>query len=500
MRHHFFPAAVLLAGVLAAHLLFSVLVYFSNVSLYQNLITIKNSGYVIVPNEFVLPTLQSIKPALCGGLFFALTTGAGLTLITFLIVSGWRRYSNQYWLLSSLFLVATVFFTIKFSYNIPVTLVCISTVGAVIFAVLKFFPDSDGAGYPIFRMFSGHLVVIVLIILIWMPRISSDVFVSIRDNLLLSNPIGEKINNFYYKYTLYPAETFKSLDQKLLKSCRIKVVNNKNLYQQIEQRMIAQDYLAVDEKFDADLIIDYDNNTLVFRHQGKAIHHCSSDKFLSGSKKILELISEKIDHNKFLRKITFLSLISASPLICYIFLHALFMAGLFFVESNTLRFAGASTVCLLMFTLPAISFYHQPAGSLDDTKLGKYLKSDIWQDRVAALKAISDQNLRIERYIEPDQLDRLIQGPLIAERYWLAKTLGSSRSPESYQLILRLLDDPQPNVVCMAMYSLGKQNHFKAPDEIATTEIIRRIKSSEHWYVQWYAYKALKRLGWTQEK
>jgi HEAT repeat protein len=84
---------------------------------------------------------------------------------------------------------------------------------------------------------------------------------------------------------------------------------------------------------------------------------------------------------------------------------------------------------------------------------------------------------------------------VIAERYWLAKVLGSSRSMKSYQLILRLLDDPQPNVVCMAMFSLGRQHQPNAEHEI-----LRRIKTYDHWYVQWYAYKALKRLGWTQKK
>ncbi len=497
MKHYFHPAFVLLAGVIAAQILFSVLVYFSNIFLYQNLVAIKNSGYVIVPNELVMPSLQSIKSAICGGLFFALTTGAGLSLITFLIVCVWRRFSNQSWVLLALFTTAVIFFTIKFNYYIPVTLACILTVGAVVFATLKFCPHSKERGYPLLAMLAGHLVVIVLIGLTWMPVINRDVFVSIRDNLLLSNPVGEKINNFYYKYTLYPAETFKSLDQKLLKSCRIQVANNKSLYQQIEQYMVSEDYLPVYEKFAPDLNVDCDNDKLIFRRHGKIAYQCSTDEFLKEPKKILELISEKTDHNKFLRKITFYCLIAASPLICYIFLHSFFMLGLFFVKSKTLRFGAASTACLLMFTLPAISFYHQPSDALENADLGKYLKSDDWQDRVAALKTISDQGLRIERYIEPNYL---IQSPLIAERYWLAKTLAGSRIPEAYQLILRLLDDPQPNVMCMALYSLGKQNRFKANDQIATTEIIRRIKSSEHWYVQWYAYKALKRLGWTQEK
>jgi hypothetical protein len=91
MKQYFHPFYVIFSGVLSAQVLFSVLVYFSNISLYQNLLAIKHSGYIIVPNELVLPSLKGIIPAFCGGLFFALTTGAGLSLIAFLLLIIWRR-------------------------------------------------------------------------------------------------------------------------------------------------------------------------------------------------------------------------------------------------------------------------------------------------------------------------------------------------------------------------------------------------------------------------
>ncbi len=489
MKHYFYPAAVLLAGLLAAQFLFCILVYSSNVSLYNNLIAIKNSGYVIVPNDLVLPSLLSIQSAVCGALFFSLTTGAGLVLTAFLIVFVWRRFSNQYWLLFFLFMGGTIFFAVKLHFNVPVTLVCLLTISATVFATLKLFPDSGDRGYFFFRMFAVHLGVILLIGLIWFPKINSDVFISIRDNLLLSNPIGLKINDFYYQYTLYPAETFKSLDQKLLKSCHIKIDNEK-LSQQVKARLVSLDYLPVDKKFSADLSVENKKDNLIFLCHGKTIHQCTPSEFNAGSKEILEKVSEKIDLNKFLRKITFLSLITASPLLCYVFLHAFFMAGLFFIKPRILRFAAASTACLLLCIVLVIPFYHSPVESISVSDLQEYLKSKDWRDRAAALKTIADKNMPINRF---SCFDKLLQSQHIAERYWLAKSLGNNKTPESYQMILRLLGDPQPNVVCMAIYSLGKQNRSSA-----ISEIIRRMQSSDHWYVQWYAYKALKRLGWTQ--
>jgi hypothetical protein len=280
-----------------------------------------------------------------------------------------------------------------------------------------------------------------------------------------------------------------------LKSCHI-LIEDPNLFHRVKQRLIADDYLPVDEKIKSNLTVVSKDDRLVFLQNGKTLHQCSSEEFLKRSDEILELISEKTDHNKFLRKITFLSLISASPLLCYIILHAFFMVIFFFIKSKTLRIAGASIVCLITFTLPAIPFYYQPPYDIEKDDIAKYLASDHWQERVGAFKAISEQNLSADRFIETDQLYDFIQSPVIAERYWLAKILGSGRpSQKAYQFILKLLDDPQPNVVCMAMHSLGKQHQ-----STAESEIIRRITTYDHWYVQWYAYKALKRLGWTQKK
>jgi len=85
--------------------------------------------------------------------------------------------------------------------------------------------------------------------------------------------------------------------------------------------------------------------------------------------------------------------------------------------------------------------------------------------------------------------------PHIAERYWLARALGVSRQSETYDDLIAFLDDPSPNVVSMAFYALGKRG-----DRRAIKEIMTRIEASDNWYNQWYAYKALRKLGWKQNR
>jgi HEAT repeat protein len=59
--------------------------------------------------------------------------------------------------------------------------------------------------------------------------------------------------------------------------------------------------------------------------------------------------------------------------------------------------------------------------------------------------------------------------------------------------LTRLLDDPQINVRTMAFEGLAERK-----DKGAVKEILQRLKCSEDWYGQMYAYKALKALGWDQ--
>ena len=65
----------------------------------------------------------------------------------------------------------------------------------------------------------------------------------------------------------------------------------------------------------------------------------------------------------------------------------------------------------------------------------------------------------------------------------------------TYEDLVAFLDDPHPNVAGMAFYALGQRGEKRA-----IKGIIERIETSNHWYNQWYAYRALRTLGWKQRK
>ena len=87
----------------------------------------------------------------------------------------------------------------------------------------------------------------------------------------------------------------------------------------------------------------------------------------------------------------------------------------------------------------------------------------------------------------------LRESPSPAVRYWFARCLEKSPSAEAAALPLDLMEDSQVTVATTAMEVLARRK-----DRAAIPAILDKLTGSRHWYVQWYAYRALRRLGWCQ--
>lgn len=491
MRHYLFPAVVLAIGLVSSQIIFSVVVYISNISLFQHLIAINNSGYLIIPNLFFMKTLREFTPAFLGAMFFSLTTGAGLTLLTFFLILLWRSFNNRK---SILYLMLILWITLIININlrginIPASVACLLIPMIVSFTTIRMIPKSDAPSLWI--PVSIHCSALFLIFLSWFPYLNKDPFITFRDYLLLNSSIGQKINDFYYTYTMYPAEVFKPIDQKLLKTCHIEIENRK-LFANVEEKLRQMDYLEVGSGIPVDLMVEEINSQLVFFHNKKIVIESTPKEFFADPERIMTQYAQQCDNNSFFRKITFLSLIIGLPIFFYLLLHAVFMLVLFFLPSNQIKFTLSSALCLICGIALTFPFYHYRLDSLPELEIVHRLHSNDWQSRTAALKKISDENIDIDRYINQFDYTGLHHIP---EKYWFAKALSTSKSENTYKLLLGFLDDPSPNVVCMALFSLGKRNQGQAIDKI-----IHMIKEGKHWYIQWYAYKALKRMGWEQPK
>jgi hypothetical protein len=488
-----YTAKALLLGLLVAQIIATVQVYLSNLDLYRSLSAIQAAGYLTIPNQRIMPSLQDFGPAFLGGLFFTFSLGVGLSLLSLAAAWVWHRlFSRNRSVLIFLLLFwlgSAVVLNIRgFSFGVTSYFLAIPPV--VFLAVLRWIPQP-----PIQRMWVRgmvHTIPVAVLALLWTSQLDSHFFVDFRDVLLLSNPVGTRINDFYYDYTLFPAEVFKSLDQKLLKTCSLQNLEKGSLLVRVERELLNYDYLNVGTNDAVDLQVVQDGNMLDFKNGERTILQTTPSDFLSHPGTVLREFSAKSDKQSIFRLLTFRSLVIGLPLTLYLLLHTLIrFLCCFFLDVRTSSII-ASVLCLTVGLSILIPFLYMRGADIELKDIPQALASESWQERFAALRVIDQKGLEVSSF-QPYQ--RLLASPHIAVRYWLVRGLAVSRRPQTYKDLLAFLDDPHPNVVSMAFYGLGQRG-----DRRAVREILTRIKTSDHWYNQWYSYKALRALGWKQKK
>ena len=269
-------------------------------------------------------------------------------------------------------------------------------------------------------------------------------------------------------------------------------LEKKSLLAEVERELLNYDYLNVGTDDAVDLQVVQDGSMLVLKDGERTILQTKSADFLSHPGTALHEFAAKSDKHGIFRQLTFRSLVIGLPLALYLLLHALIrLLCCFFLDVRTSSII-ASVLCLIVGLSVLIPFLYMRGANLEFENVPQALASDSWQERVAALRIIEQKGLEVSSF---QSYQRLLTSPHIAIRYWLVRGLAVSRRPQTYKDLLAFLDDPHPNVVSMAFYGLGQRGDWRGVSEILT-----RIKASNHWYNQWYAYKALRALGWKQKK
>ena len=498
-------------GWLISQIVATCLVYQSNVNLYYKMNTLLKLGYLIVPNQHVLKSLFQVTSAWWGGLFFTITLGTGLSFITIYIAINHKTNEHAY-LPFRLWLIFL---------GIIISIIVIDGWSALIFFII-FIP------LPVFwytrhlslnqtaRFFNIKLIHCFLIIGVlgmgaWQSGKLS--FINIRDYYLLSNPIGIQINHFYYRYTLYPAELFKPLHLKTIKTFHVNPQKNMNNtksndhLKKLVNQLKKYDYLYIPDinKPHGDMWIDISqHNKIILKTNNRNCYHYEMDNFYNNTKEILDSFSEKIDTNSILRALTFMSLVWILPCVIMIILYDTIQFCIQWAFPELISsyhkvglIVGIIELILfssMIFMLPQYESKYINKSSCDETKAHKQnilidLQSNAWKDRLQALRKITTCSLDIGEM----DYEKSLSSPSIAERYWLARAFSKSQTKKTYYDIKRLLNDPHENVICQALYALGKRGTKKDIADIKTI-----LNGSSFWYTQLYAYRALKRLNWHQ--
>ncbi|MEA3470732.1 MAG: HEAT repeat domain-containing protein, partial [Thermodesulfobacteriota bacterium] len=180
------------------------------------------------------------------------------------------------------------------------------------------------------------------------------------------------------------------------------------------------------------------------------------------------------------------------PVTLYVLVYSLFCLVFSLFLSIRTSSMLSSILCFAVGIALLLPFQIGRGANIGVENLAGAMQSDQWQVRVSALKTIREKGMEIGNF---PAYKGMIESPRVPERYWLATVLKKSRDPETYGDLLVMLDDPHPNVRCKVLEALGKRGK-----KDVVGEIIKRIETSDHWYCQWYAYRALRSLGWKQRK
>ncbi len=485
-------AACLFAGLLTAQIIATLQVTLSNNALLHTLKAIDDAGYLAVPNGWIIGKLHSFTSALYGGLFFTVSVGAGVSLLSCAAIGLWDAFfcRNRLCLMIGSVLWAGCLLLTNLNGFSPLASAYFVVIPPVVFLISRRLPSPEISQTSRFFKVLPFLP-LALLACLWGFASDGHPFLNLRDNLLLRNSVGIKLNDFYYDYSFYPAEAIKPLDQRILKTCNLDRVMSPS--KKLLEHLLSRDYLNISGNGDVDLLIKGMGETLVFEHKGSVVLKVSVHEFMGNASKILEEFSFKTDRYGFFRRFCFFSVLVGFPLVSYVFLYA--VLGIMFQPFLGWRVSRlmTSTCCFLSGLLLLMAVYggmHRNPAIVDWARV---LSTGSPRERVSVLRSLA--NAPMEDASGFAAYGELRKSPYIPDRYWLAKALGNSRRPETRGDLLELLDDASPNVVSMAFFSLGRIG-----DKGVAPEILKRIKSSRSWYNQWYAYRALRSLGWTQTK
>ena len=486
--------STVLTGLSIAQLVAMAQVYFSNLQLFGEVSALHQAGYLEIPTLQSLQRLGTLAPTVFGGLFFTLSTGAGLTLATIVAVWIWHNLSQRNRPILILLLIIWV------AGLLMVNLTGFNLFGSLYFALiptgvslvyLRCLPrDSDRKGL-LNRLLP--LYPLAFLAVIWGIQADNRLFINIRDFLLLSNPVGKSVNDFYYRYTLYPAEAFKSLEQKLQRPIRLTDIQPAALGRRVASQMRYRDYLVVGTDDPVELEIKQAGDHLNWLNKGTRILAITPKSFFSNSNAVLAQYSRQMDRSAFLRTFTFFGILLAFPILLYcgVFGILRLLTGLFLQPSRATLLS--SVLCFMIGVVLLVPVFQGDRRPVKAENLAVALDAADWRDRVAALKMIERLQLEITAY---PSYEKSITSRHLPERYWLAHALGLSKEDRTIDDLFTLLGDPHPNVVCQALYALGKRGGDRKSDIIEA--ILAKIRSTHSWYVQRYAYLALRSLGWRQ--
>ena len=472
-----------------AQIIATLHVYASNRRLFDQMIAVAAAGFLPVPSPDVAPGLLSPATAVAAALLFTLSLGAGLAFLSAAAAWWWARQAPRGRWAAALpvgLQAASLLLMNSRGFDLWVSLVAL-IIPIPVFLITRRLLRAPAQALPK-RFWVWRGLPLLLLALGWATQYDRGLFIDLRDHLLMSNSTGRAVSEFYYRYTLYAAEVFKPLDQRLIRTVAWPKIDPPSAV--VRRELIRHDYLPVALEGDADLSLGMQGDRLAFSRNGRTLIETPISRFLADPAGVMADVSARADPWPVFRAFTFYGVLLAFPMALYCLLFA-GLRGIFSLLGRDSRADLFSALACLMIGLGILAFFHssrQPPPRSEE--IGAAMAAQSWQTRVAALREIAHLGLDVCAY--PDYA-AMLRSPHPQERYWLAQTLATGTNPAASAGLAVLLEDPSLNVRTQAVEAIARRR-----DRAAVPAILSRLKTSPDWYFQLYAYRALRALGWNQ--
>ncbi|MFZ5562573.1 MAG: hypothetical protein ACOZBW_00865, partial [Thermodesulfobacteriota bacterium] len=394
-----YPVRVLVVGLAAAQAVATAVVWRSNHALFEKLSALARAGYTHLPGMNIDPSLTSFEAAFSGGVFFTASLGAGIVLLSLgavVLVQSFRTKGVRIALILLLIALwaAAVVWANAGGIRLDVSAFLLILPPVTLAAALAWSPYRHDRRRLPWRK-TWHLIFILVLLAIWAPRIDSNLFVNIKDNLMLTTDPGIGMVHLYYKYTLYPAEVFKPLAGKQVKTFALGDMDPATAAG-LEKILNHYNYYAVQDPGLADLVIRGPVRAVELSRNGKPVMTVPAADFHQKSQEVLGAFSKRTDNARAFRSLTLWTLVWVAPLVIYLFVFAVFCLVPGLLLDLRVSSVAVPLLCCLFFAFVVLDWLDTPAVEVEDRRaVAQMLQSGTRREKIAALRYVYDNRLEI---------------------------------------------------------------------------------------------------------
>jgi hypothetical protein len=490
-------ATAVVAGLIISQAIAVYQVHQSNQALYRRVRTALEAGYTPVPCGKAAESLAGFGAAFFGGLFFTFTLGVFLAVLSAIAAWIWHRFlarEKRYLILFAL-LPLWALFQVNRAGGVPIVSLYFLLIPAAVFvaAAALLMPEPAPFRFPRRRILITAAAAAVFAASVY-PNLEFMFYLRVRDRLLLSAP-GRALICFYYTYTLYPAEVFKSFRQKQLKTCAVEGDKADRRTRTATGRLLASGWFVLPKEKEAEIRTVINKTDIVFFRNGRKVLRSPVKEFNKTPQQVLRKLSRKTDRFAPFRRYVFLALLTVSGLIFFSVIH-LFIHSLIDVVRAPGKKWGKNAVILAaaisfgVWIAPAV-FRELPKYHNRD-QLARDFSSQHIEDRIRAMHFMYLRGIDITAYSSKARA-RIIKSRHTADRFWYAKALQYADRDKTWHEVVRLINDPFLTVSYTAVSIIDRWHNRPVRELLVTV-----LRTSKKWYVQWYAYKVLRKIGWRQ--